>query len=260
MALSVGDAYSATGAAWRDGPQRVYGRLAEVLVASSPVGLEGHRVADVGSGTGAASVAIARAGGRPIALDLAAGMLLVDRTDRPPAVVADARSLPLATGSCRAVVAAFSFNHVPDPHAAFAEAARVTGPGGAVLASAYATDDSHPVKRAVEVAAIESGWSRPAWMAEVTEHAVPLLATVDGARRVAAAAGLVAEVEQVDVAFPELDAAALVRWRLGMAQVAPYVAGLAPDRRAQLERRALELLGPDPEPLVRRIIVLVART
>jgi ubiquinone/menaquinone biosynthesis C-methylase UbiE len=258
--VTVGDAYSATGAAWRDGPERVYRRLAQVLVAASPVSLDGGRVADVGAGTGAASRAIAEAGGRPIALDLAPGMLAVDRGQRPPAVVADVRGLPLATASCRAVVAAFSFNHVPDPERALAEAARVVQPGGAVLASAYATDDSHPVKGAVEAALTELGWSPPSWISELREHAIPRLATTAGAQGAADAAGLAAEVQQIDVPFPELDAAALVAWRLGMAQVAPYVAGLAPGGRAAVEQRALELLGPDPEPLVRHVIVLIART
>jgi ubiquinone/menaquinone biosynthesis C-methylase UbiE len=67
-------------------------------------------------------------------------------------VVADARRLP-SHGSCAAVVAAFSYNHVPDPDAALVDAARVVGPGGVVLASAYATQDTHPVKAAVDRAA-----------------------------------------------------------------------------------------------------------
>jgi hypothetical protein len=60
--VSLRDAYSATGVAWRDGPERVYQRLADVLVAASPLPLTGQRVADVGSGTGAASRSIAQAG------------------------------------------------------------------------------------------------------------------------------------------------------------------------------------------------------
>ena len=43
------DAYSATGAAWQRGPERVYQRLADVLVDASPVPLAGQRVADVRS-------------------------------------------------------------------------------------------------------------------------------------------------------------------------------------------------------------------
>jgi len=257
--VSISDAYSATGVAWRDGPERVYQRLADELVAASPVPLAGQRVADVGSGTGAASRSIARAGGRPIALDLALGMLTVDQATRPAAVVADARRLPLATASCAAVVAAFSFNHVPDPELALADAARVVGPDGAVLASAYATDDTHPVKEAVDRAAAEAGWVAEPWIAEMKGHSVPVLATVDGASAVCEAAGLHADVQQIDVTFPELDAADLVTWRLGMAQVAPFVATLSASAVEQLRHHALDLLGPDPEVLVRRMIVITAR-
>ena len=258
--MSIRDAYSATGVAWRDGPERVYQRLADVLIAASPIPLAGRLVADVGSGTGAASRSIARAGGRPIALDLAAGMLVVDQATRPPAAVADARRLPLATASCAAVVAAFSYNHVPDPELAVADAARVVVPGGAVLASAYATDDTHPVKEAVDRAAEEAGWKAAPWIGEMKARSVPVLATVKGARDVCAAAGVRADVEQVDVRFPELDAADLVTWRLGMAQVAPFIATLPARALAALRARALELLGPEPEILVRRMIVIRATT
>ena len=114
--VSISAAYSATGAAWQRGPGRIYDHLAEVLVAASPIARAGRRVLDVGAGTGAASRAIAGVGGRAIAVDLAEGMLRTDRAQRAPAAVADARRLPVATGSCGAVVAAFSYNHVPDPH------------------------------------------------------------------------------------------------------------------------------------------------
>ncbi len=62
--MSVRDAYSATAGAWRDGPELVYERLADVLVATSPISLAGKLVADVGAGAGATSRAI-RARRRP---------------------------------------------------------------------------------------------------------------------------------------------------------------------------------------------------
>ena len=49
---SVQAAYAAGAAAWASGPARVYRRLAELLVAFSPVPLGGRRVLDLGSGTG----------------------------------------------------------------------------------------------------------------------------------------------------------------------------------------------------------------
>jgi SAM-dependent methyltransferase len=262
MALTIpssplADAYSATGAAWQDGPGRIYDRLADVLLAHAPASMRGRLAIDVGAGTGAASRAIQRAGGVPIAVDLAHGMLAVDRLRRPPAAVADVRRLPLTDASCGAVVAAFSYNHVSDPERALAEGRRVLEPGGVLLVSAYATGDTHPVKGAVDRAAAELGWRQDPWVTALRAAAVPHLATVEGAQRCSAAAGLDAEVRQVDVEFPELDASQLVAWRMGMAQVAPFLAARSDAERAQVARRALELLG-DHEVLVRRMIVIVA--
>lgn len=255
--MTLSAAYSATGSAWRDGPERIYQRLADLLVARSPVSVAGSLVADVGAGTGAASRAIRRAGGLPVALDVAAGMLAVDRRDRPPPVVADARRLPLASGSCRAVVAAFSFNHVPDPDLALVEAARVVSPPGAVLASAYAEDDAHPVKAAVEAAATERGWVPGAWVEPLKAVSIPRLATVAAAADVVAAAGLTASIERLEVPYPDVGARDLVAWRMGMAQTAPFLASIPEADRRRVEARALDLLGDAPM-LVRRIILIVA--
>lgn len=251
------EAYSATGPAWQQGPGRVYDRLAEVVVAASPVPLTGRTVLDLGAGTGAATRAIGGAGGTPIAADLAVGML---RAIDPPApsTVADARALPFADRSLDGVVAAFALNHLPDPHRAIREAVRVSRLGSPLLVSAYASDDTHPVKDAVNAAAAELGWRPEAWIDELRATSIPILASIDAARRVAHEAGLPdAEARRIEVAFPELKAEDLVAWRCGMAQVAPFVAGLTPPQQDQLRARAIELLGAAP-PLVRRVVVLTA--
>ena len=157
---SVAEAYSRTGAAWQAGPERVYRRLAAELVARSPIPLAGRLVLDLGAGTGAATVAIRAAGGRPIAADVAPGMLAAMGADRPPVVAADALALPLRSAAVDAVVAAFSINHLVDPEAGLREARRVTRPAARVLASSYAHDDAHPAKQAVEEAAGPSAGPR----------------------------------------------------------------------------------------------------
>jgi SAM-dependent methyltransferase len=256
---SVAAAYSATGGAWQAGPGRIYDRLAEVLVERCPGGVRDRTVLDLGAGTGAASRAAQAAGARSVvAVDVATGMLAHDAAHRPPAAVGDAVALPFAGGSFQAVVAAFSLNHVTDPAAGFAEAARGLAPGGGLVASAYATDDAHPVKQAVEEACADRGWAAGAWYLGVREQAIPLLATVD--RAAAASAALPgAEVTELRVPFPDLTPADLVAWRLGMAQVAAFVAGLPPAEQVDLEADARARLGPAPPTLVRSCITVAWR-
>src|SRR5262245_47152241 len=59
---TVAAAYSAGGVAWAGAPSRIYSRLAELLVASCPVSLDGLTTLDVGAGTGVASRAAQQRG------------------------------------------------------------------------------------------------------------------------------------------------------------------------------------------------------
>ena len=161
-----------------------------------------------------------------IAVDAAYGMLAAGARRRPSAVVGDATHLPMRTASADVVLAAFSFNHLADPAAAFAEAARVARPGGAIAVSTYAADDRHPAKAIVEDELGALGWSTPAWYVDSRARA-DAFATPDACRRAAAAAGLDATVDRVAVPFPELGPGDLVAWRLGMAHHAPFVRGLS---------------------------------
>lgn len=254
----VAAAYSATGAAWQAGPGRIYDVLSEHLVAHAPVALAGRRVLDLGAGTGAATRALLRRGARPIALDAAEGMLRSGAGDRPPAAVADAVALPVRAGAVDGVVAAYSLNHVADPVAALREAARITRARGPILAAVYAADDGHPVKAAVEAAAAEAGYRRASWYDRMRADVVPLLATVERAEAALGRAGLDGSAVQDRIGFPTLVPGDLVAWRLGMAQLAPFVATLGSAGRERLERQALERLGPNPPVLERSVITLVA--
>jgi ubiquinone/menaquinone biosynthesis C-methylase UbiE len=255
---SVAAAYSAIGDTWQGGPGRIYDRLAEVLVSLFPVPVRGARALDLGAGTGAATRALLAAGAsQVVAADAAAGMLAFDAAHRPPAVVADALALPFPDGSFDVTVAAFSLNHLRDPAAGVREAARVTRRGGAVLASAYAADDVHPVKGAVASALAAWGWAPEPWYEAIQATAIPKLASVDAGRSAAAAAGLVGgDVLAVRVPFPELDRHALVEWRLGMAQHAGFVAALSPQDRDALVADAIRRLG-DRGPVFERSIIVV---
>jgi SAM-dependent methyltransferase len=258
--MSLADAYSATGMAWQRGPGRIYDRLAETVVAASPVPVRGRLVLDLGTGTGAAVRALQRAGADVIAIDNAVGMLLPEAARRPPGVTGEALALPFAAGSFGAVVGSFCLNHLTDPAAGLAEAARVTDSGGAVVVSTYAEDDDHPVKRAVEQAATEAGWTAPPWYQQLKAETMPRLATPDRMAAVASAVPslVAARVTRQEVPFGDLTPSELVDWRLGMAQQALFVAGLDPPDRTALVEAALDRLGPNPPPLVRRILILTA--
>jgi SAM-dependent methyltransferase len=251
-------AYDATGGSWERGPGRVYNHLADVVVDLSPVTVAGRLVVDVGAGTGAGTRAIERRGGRVIAVDVAFGVLASDRAHRPPAVMANARALPLAGRSVDGVVAAFSLNHIRQPVDAFAEAWRICRPGSPIVVAAYADDDDHPVKAAVQAVLCRHGWEPPSWYAALQREVVPQLSTEHGARAAARRCGRRAEVHQRFVPMPWLSPGDLVDWRLGMAQHAPYVDRLPSAERALLRAAALDELGPDAPPLERRIVVLTA--
>lgn len=259
MSDELREAYSASGAQWQRGPARVYDRLSDVLLERCAPQLAGGCVADIGAGTGAGGRAARRAGAAAVvAFDVAIGMLRAD-PEPPPSLVADARAVPVRSGTFDVALAAFSLNHVSDPATGLAEMARIVRLGGAVVAGAYASDDHHPVKDAVEEAMRRRGWELPEWTAQMKGDATPRLATVEGARSAARDAGLdQAEVEIRRVPFPHLSPGDLVDWRLGMAQHAPFLASLGPRDAAAIGTEALDLLGSDPPPLVRSMVVVTA--
>ena len=245
---ALADAYTATGGAWQAGPGLIYDRLAEVLIEHVPGGVAGRRVLDVGAGTGAASRAALAAGADVVvAADLAPGMLAYDAVSRPPAGGRRRPAPALPRRAFGGVVAAFSLNHLDDPVPGLVEAARVLAPGGGLAVSAYADDDTHPAKAAVEAACTERGWVPEPWYVALKATAMHQLATVERARAAATAAGLRgADAVNERVPFPSVSPAEMVAWRLGMAQLATFVGGLAPSERAELGADAIARLGPAP--------------
>ena len=256
----VADAYSAAGEAWHDGPTRIYDVMAREQLAS----------ARSSRSTAPPCSISAPARGRPAGPRRAPAP---DRSwrstwrsgcswstaigGRPPWSVTHLQ-LPFADGVFDVVVAAFSLNHLDDPVAALGEASRVTRAGGWVLSSSYAADDTHPVKGIVDEVAARWGWSPGEWYRWVHSQAVPRLATADRVRDVAAAAGLTEiVVEPRSVTFADLGPAEMVRWRLGMPQLAGFLAGLEPrsrtharggsDRRARIGPTDPRAIGAVPD-------------
>lgn len=259
---AVGRAYDATGSAWSRGPALVYDRLADALISASPVELAGRTVADVGAGTGAASLALLAAGARVVALDLSPAMLRAGRAGGERhlgAVAAEATALPIADGALGGAVAAFSFNHLPDPRAGFREVARACAAGAPVVVGAYAAEDDHPAKAAVDAAARAAGWEPDAWYTALRETVSARLATVDGMRAAAAGTGVRGDAAVHHVDLSDIDPRAMVGWRMGMAQLAPFLAAAGDEVRRRVATDALDRLGPAPPP-IRRAIVVYAGT
>src|SRR5690606_13855631 len=88
----------------------------------------GSTVADLASGTGDLCLDLARAGHRPISIDLSLGMLRADRSGAPR-VQADILRLPLGSGSIDGVTCGFALRNLVELPAFFAELARVLRPG-----------------------------------------------------------------------------------------------------------------------------------
>jgi demethylmenaquinone methyltransferase/2-methoxy-6-polyprenyl-1,4-benzoquinol methylase len=91
----------------------------------------GSTVLDLASGTGDMCIDLARAGHRPISVDLSLGMLKADRSGAPR-VQADILRLPLPNGSVDGVTCGFALRNLVELPAFFQELARVVRPGGRI--------------------------------------------------------------------------------------------------------------------------------
>ncbi len=265
--LAVRQAYGRSARAWAEGPAPAYERLAAAVVATLPAPLAGALVLDVGAGTGAASRCIAQAGGSPVAVDLALEMLAQARSDHfaklrrsLPAATGDAVRLPFRSGCFDAAVACFCFSHLEDPVPALREVRRVLRAGGALVTATFRREDPpHPVKALVDDAAVQLGFHYPAWYAGYKEQEAQA-ARPEVLVAQAKAAGLVEVcLREVRVDTGVDTAEALVRLRLGMAYLAPFVGSLPADRRAALVQAAREALGPAPQPWRPAVLIVSSR-
>lgn len=251
-------AYNRSAAAWAAGPDVLYGRLAEVLVTAAPLPMVGATVLDVGAGTGVAGRAAIAAGARHVvSVDIAERMLRVigDAPGRVLPVVADATHLPFADRAFEIVCAAFCLGHLPDPVAALLEARRV---GRSIVASAFAAGWTHPAKSVVDDVLGEFGYTAPAWHGALKDQLEPQVGDPHRLALAATAAGYpCVQVTVVSVPSGLITPADLVRWRLGMAHLAPFVQTLAPVDRERARLTAEVALAGAP-PLVVPMVVLAA--
>jgi ubiquinone/menaquinone biosynthesis C-methylase UbiE len=248
-------AYDTAAGEWAGGPEQMYARLAGALVAASPVPLAGRSVLDLGAGTGVAGRAALAAGAWPVvAADLAIGMLCRAGPALHP-VAADAATLPFRDASFDLVLAALSLSHLVDLAAGLREARRV---GRAIAASTFAPGWSHPARAAVDEALRPFGYRPPAWYVRLKRETEPRAEDPDQLAGLAAAAGF-RRVRLRTAAVPTglATPAELASWRLGMANIAPFVSSLGPARQAEL-RHAAEGAVAGMAPLVVSVMVLTA--
>lgn len=88
-------------------------------------------VLDLASGTGDLCIDLARAGIRPISMDLSFGMLAADRSGAPRAQ-ADILRLPVPDASIDGVACGFALRNLLDLPTFFVELGRVVRPGGRI--------------------------------------------------------------------------------------------------------------------------------
>ena len=103
----------------------------------------GTRLLDVGCGTGLTLVLAQQRGAIPAGLDISPGLLGIARERLPAAVLreGDMEFLPFGDDSFDAVTGVNAFQFAGDPRQALREAARVTRPGGRVVASLFAAPE-----------------------------------------------------------------------------------------------------------------------
>lgn len=253
-------AYDIVGDGWAHGPERIYDRLAEHLVAHAGTALADRLALDVGAGHGAATRALQARGARVVAADLSSAMLRADAQSRPPAVVADLNLLPLRDAAVDLAVASFVVSHLEDPAGGLREMARVVRRGGVLLASAFAVEEQpHPAKQVVEDVAAGFGYRRPSWYDEFKGRLEREVATASRLRDVATGAGLDASTAtEATVDLGRLTAAELVAWRLGTPSMAQFVAGLDRVAGDRLVATAKQALGPQSPPVLPRVLLLRA--
>ena len=128
--------------AWADLAEAHNRPLFEAVLQAAGVG-PGTRLLDVGCGSGLTLVLATQRGAIPAGLDVSPGLLRIARDRLPDADLreGDLEALPYPDAAFDAVTGVNAFQFAGDPRRALREAARVTRPGGRVVASLFAAPE-----------------------------------------------------------------------------------------------------------------------
>jgi SAM-dependent methyltransferase len=240
--------------AWRSGPHGAYRLFACAALDTLDYELAGLSTLDAGAGTGAMGEEMAARGARVIYLDRELSMI---RAAPSPRLLSSITSVALADRCVDLAAANFVLSHVDDPAAALRELARVTRPGGIVLATAFPAGDRHPVKHAVDGTLTELGYRTPGWYQRLKDMGEPRFGDLQAMHALARATGLCAiRTWHVDVSLRGLGPDGIVAWRLGMPAIAAFVAGLPAVRRREVTAMARRALTDDVLAQPVRVLVL----
>jgi SAM-dependent methyltransferase len=188
-------------------------------------------------------------------------MLRWDQARRPPSLVADVLRLPLLDRAVDDTLAAFVLNHLREPVAGMRELARVTRPGGAVLASAYATTSHSAARDALDEELRRRGFTPPDWYLDVKALATPEVGSAAAMAAVACAAGLVEiRVDEREVDVGVHSPGELVDYRLGQAQHVAWLAAMPAARRAALRAELVAAIAPVMAPFTPTVVFLAAKS
>jgi SAM-dependent methyltransferase len=128
--------------AWADLAEAHNRPLFEAVLDAAGAG-PGTRLLDVGCGSGLTLVLARERGALPSGVDISPGLLGIARDRLPHADLreADMESLPFGDAAFDSVTGVNAFQFAGDPRRALREAARVTRPGGRVVASLFAAPE-----------------------------------------------------------------------------------------------------------------------
>jgi SAM-dependent methyltransferase len=105
-------------------------------------GAPGHRLADIGGGTGNYALALRREGWGPVVVDRSLEMLARAAAKGLETVAADAQRLPFDDATFDAAMMISMLHHVEDRGAALDEARRILKPGGRLVLMGFTGEDA----------------------------------------------------------------------------------------------------------------------